>query len=73
MSQNKKGSSNDFLKALAFLSQIGITIFVCVAIGIFLGWQLDRWLGTSPWLLIVFVLFGIAAAIKSIIEFAKKI
>ena len=69
---NNNGSHNDIFKALAYLSQIGITIFVCVALGLFIGWLLDRWLGTSPWLLIVFILLGIAAAIKSIVDFAKR-
>jgi len=72
MSRHNKGQQNEFLRALAFLSQIGITIVACVAVGIFSGWLLDRALGTSPWLLLVFTLFGIVAAFKSILEFAKK-
>ena len=70
--EHKKIQRNEFARALAVLSQIGITIIVCVAVGIFLGWFLDRLLGTSPWLLLVFTLFGIVAAFKSIFEFAKK-
>jgi len=58
--------------ALAHFSQIAITIIACVAVGIFLGWLLDRYLGTSPWLLLVFTLLGIIAAFKSILEFSKK-
>jgi len=73
MSRNNNGQGNEFMRALAVLSQIGITIIMCVAVGIFLGLMLDRWLGTSPWLLIVFTLLGIIAAFKSIFDFAKKI
>jgi len=54
------------------LSRIAITILACVAVGIVLGVYLDRLLGTSPWLLLVFTLLGIAAAFKSIFDFAKK-
>ena len=72
MSNNNKGSPNDMFKALAFVSQIGITIVVCVAIGLLLGTLLDRWLGTSPWLLILFILIGIGTAIRSIVDFAKR-
>src|SRR5262245_34829686 len=32
-----------------------------VVIGFIFGWLLDRWLGTSPWGLIVFLLLGFAA------------
>jgi len=73
MARGDKGQGNGFVQALALLTQIGFTIVACVAIGIFLGWLLDRWLGTEPWLLMVFTLLGIVAAIKSIIEFAKKV
>jgi len=61
------------MRAFSFLMQIGITIIACIAVGIFLVWLLDRWLGTSPWLMMVFTFLGIAAAFKSIFEFAKKV
>ena len=73
MSHNNKDKRNPFVLAFANFSQIAITIIACVAVGIFLGWLLDRFLGTSPWLLLVFTFLGIAAAFKSIFEFAKKI
>ena len=73
MSRNNKNQRNAFVLALAHFTQIAITIVACVAVGIFLGWLLDRYLGTSPWLLLVFTLLGIVAAFKSIFEFAKKI
>jgi len=69
---NKKPRPNEFSRALAQLSQIGITIIACLGVGIFAGWYLDRLLGTDPWLLMVCTLLGIAAAFKSIFDFAKK-
>jgi len=73
MSRDDNGQGKEFMRALAVLSQIGITIILCVAVGIFIGWLLDRLLGTSPWLIIVFTLLGVVAAFKSIFDFAKKI
>jgi len=73
MSRDDNGQGKEFMRALSVLSQIGITIVVCVAVGIFLGLLLDRLLGTSPWLLIVLTLLGIIAAFKSIFDFARKI
>jgi len=73
MPRGDKGTGNDFIRAFALLSQIGITIVACVGVGIFLGWLLDRLFGTSPWLLLVFTLLGVVAAFKSIFDFAKKI
>lgn len=69
----KKNHANEFGRAMAHLLQIGITIIACVALGIFLGWLLDRWLGTAPWIMFVCTFLGIGAAVRSIFEFAKKI
>ena len=63
---------NEFGKALSVLSQMGVTIIVCIAVGLAAGYFLDKFLGTAPWLLLVFTLLGIAAAFKSIFDFAKK-
>jgi len=68
-----KGTGNDFMRAFAMLSQIGVTIIACVGVGIFIGWLLDRLLGTAPWILLVCSLLGVAAAFKSIFDFAKKV
>lgn len=37
-----------------------------------LGWALDRWLNTSPWLLLVFVFLGFAAAIWNIVKISSR-
>jgi ATP synthase protein I len=49
------------LRQLARLSTIGITLVASTAIGLAIGYGLDRWLGTSPWLTLIFTIFGIAA------------
>ncbi len=41
-----------------------------VLAGAFVGWLLDRWLGTSPWGLIVFLLLGFAAGVLNVIRAA---
>lgn len=73
MSRKNKDGANGFVRAFSLLTQIGITIVACIGVGIFLGWVLDNWLGTSPWLMLVCTVLGIAAAFKSIFEFAKKV
>jgi len=49
------------LKQLARLSTIGVTLVAATAIGLAIGYGLDRWLGTGPWLTLTFTLFGIVA------------
>jgi ATP synthase protein I len=46
----------------ANLVNLGTMLFACVAVGLALGYFADRWLGTSPWLLLIGLGFGIAAA-----------
>ena len=41
-----------------------------VLVGAALGWLLDRWLGISPWGLIVFLLLGFAAGILNVMRAA---
>lgn len=67
--EDRKALANAFGVTLQF----GLTSIVAVAAGIFIGYWLDRWLSTSPWLLIVFCLLGVGAAIKALMDLAKKI
>lgn len=48
-------------KQLARLSTIGVTLVAATAIGLAIGYGLDRWFGTNPWLTLTFTLLGIAA------------
>jgi ATP synthase protein I len=41
-----------------------------VAVGALIGWLLDRWLGISPWGLIVFLLLGFVAGILNVMRAA---
>ena len=63
---------NELIRSLSFLSQIGVTIVACIVIGILIGRFLDNILGTSPWLLLIFIFLGIGAAFKSILDLAKR-
>ncbi|HEY6859504.1 MAG TPA: AtpZ/AtpI family protein [Pseudolabrys sp.] len=41
-----------------------------VLVGAAIGWLLDRWLGISPWGLIVFLLLGFAAGVLNVMRAA---
>ncbi|PTQ08520.1 F0F1 ATP synthase assembly protein I [Sphingomonas oleivorans] len=40
--------------------------------GALFGWLLDRWLGTSPWLLLVMIALGIGVAIRNIYRISRE-
>jgi ATP synthase protein I len=59
-------------KALGELSTIGITLVVATVIGLAGGYYLDRWLGTSPWLTLIGLGFGIAAGFVNLFRSVKR-
>ena len=52
--------------ALAFAWRIGVELVGALVVAIFLGWAVDRWLGTRPWGMIVFFFLGIAAGMLNV-------
>jgi ATP synthase protein I len=46
--------------------RVGVELVAAMAVAVAIGWWLDRWLGTSPWLLGVFVLLGGAAGVANV-------
>lgn len=57
---------------LARASSVGLEMGVAVLIGWALGSWLDRRFGTAPWLMIVFLLFGVAAGFKGLYRAARE-
>jgi len=71
-SQFTDKEKNHFIRGLSHLSQVGITIFACILIGVFLGRFLDQTFNTSPWLLLIFSFLGVGAAFKYLFDLSKK-
>jgi len=69
MSENKK----DVVRSLISFSSLGLEMGLSVAIGIGMGYFLDSYFKTSPYLTIIFMLFGIIAAFKTIYMLLKKV
>ena len=44
-----------------------------VLVGTIIGFILDNWFDTKPWLIIIFFFVGVAAGITNVIKSAKKI
>lgn len=53
-------------KTLGFLSSVGISMVASTFIGLAMGYYLDKWLGTSPWLTLIFLLLGIISGFRNI-------
>lgn len=58
-------------KSLAELTSVGVAMVLATVIGLAAGYYLDRWLGTSPWLFLIGLGFGIAAAFVTLFRSVK--
>ena len=56
--------------ALARGFRLSSELVAGVLVGAFIGWALDRWLGTSPWGMIVFLMLGFAAGVINVMRAA---
>ena len=56
--------------ALARGFRLSTELVAGVLVGAFIGWALDKWLGISPWGMIVFLLLGFAAGVVNVMRVA---
>ena len=60
------------IKSLGMISTMGISVVVAIAIGVYIGVKLDKWLGTAPWFFFIFLFFGIIAGFRNIYIIAGR-
>jgi ATP synthase protein I len=58
--------------ALGMALRLATELVVGVFGGGFIGWLLDKWLGTLPLFLVIFLLLGIAAGILNAVREARR-
>jgi len=63
----------DWLRKAGVASSIPLVLVVSIAIGWALGSWLDRKFGTSPWLMLVFTLLGVAAGFIEMVRIAQQL
>jgi ATP synthase protein I len=63
---------SQLFKSLGFLSSVGISMVASTFIGLAMGYYLDKWLNTSPWLTLIFLGFGIISGFRNIFILTKR-
>ncbi|MGI4877549.1 MAG: AtpZ/AtpI family protein [Janthinobacterium lividum] len=58
--------------ALAQGFRFAVEIVGGAFVGGFIGWKLDQWLGTKPWLSLVFLLLGLAAGFMNLLRVVNR-
>jgi ATP synthase protein I len=59
-------------RKIAELSSVGLMLPSSIIVGLFFGYVLDRWLGTRPWLLLIFTVLGIVSGLLSLFRALNK-
>jgi len=52
--------------------RLGSEFAAAILVGAGMGYLLDQWLGTSPWLMLILLLLGFAAGVLNVIRSAKQ-
>ena len=52
--------------------KLSTELVAAVLVGTIIGFILDNWFDTKPWLIIIFFFIGVAAGITNVIRSAKK-
>ena len=63
--------SNSSKLGIAF--KISTEMVAAVVVGTIIGFILDNWFGTKPWLILIFFFVGVIAGIVNVIRSAKSI
>lgn len=67
------GGLQSGMSGVGAMLRIGIEMVSAVAVGFGIGWLLDSWLGTKPWLMILFFFMGSAAGILGVFRATGRI
>ena len=74
-SKLKNNSESDEEKRGSFIGfafKLGTELVASVAVGTIIGFILDTWFDTKPWLMIIFFFIGSAAGMLNVIKVAKE-
>ncbi len=66
-------AKNKSMELFATAGTIGMHMISGPAVGFGIGYALDAWLGTSPWLKLVFFIIGIGAGFLNVYEDSKRL
>jgi ATP synthase protein I len=64
---------NDFKGGIGIAFRMGTELVVATLLGSLIGYTLDHYLATGPWLLIIGMIFGILAGFLSLYRVAQEL
>jgi len=70
---NKKNRRANQNSPIGIAFRLGVEMVSALIVGGLMGWGIDKLLGTKPWFMIIFFLFGAIAGMLNVIKTGKKI
>jgi Uncharacterized protein conserved in bacteria len=70
--KDKKSEKENKGSSMGSAFKMSTELVSAVAVGTIIGFILDNWFGTKPWLILIFFFIGVVAGIMNVIRSAKK-
>jgi len=68
----EKQDRRALFRELGRYSALGLELAIAVILGLAIGHYLDKWLGTGPWMTVVWIGIGFAAGVRSLYRAAVR-
>ena len=72
ISKRSKVSKDTSSSKLGIAFKISTEMVAAVVVGTIIGFILDNWFGTKPWLILIFFFVGVIAGILNVVRSAKS-
>tara|TARA_B100000941_G_scaffold254961_1_gene203409 strand:+ start:52 stop:327 length:276 start_codon:yes stop_codon:yes gene_type:complete len=72
LSNKSDSSKNEKNSNFGEAFKLSTELVAAVAVGTIIGFILDQWFGTKPWLILIFFFVGVVAGILNVIRSAKN-
>ena len=69
--QEARQKSRQRMEGIGFAFRVGTELVAATGIGVGIGWGLDQWLGTKPWLMLLFLFIGGGAGVVNVYKLAS--
>ena len=71
--KSRKSSKNtESSSSMGAAFKMSTELVSAVVVGTIIGFILDNWFGTKPWLILIFFFVGVIAGITNVVKSAKK-
>ena len=70
--RNGRESKREVAQSIGALSTVGLSFVLAIALGAWFGYLLDSWLGTKPWLFLLFFVLGFVGGALNVYRTANK-